>query len=97
MGFGYDANLCYNLIVVQLSPTAEPKDYIYSVARGSSIMSFEYDVRPSVGLVILFPVESAMPWVYCYLPMMLNSYNRFAAFLALKGQCIGIVYPREAI
>ena len=25
-----------------------------------------------VGPVILSPAESAMPWVYCYLPMMLN-------------------------
>ena len=31
-----------------------------------------YVLYSRVGPVILGPVESAMPWVYCYLPMMLN-------------------------
>ena len=37
-----------------------------------------------VGPVILSPAESAIPGVYCYLPMMLNEYTRFAAFLAVN-------------
>ena len=39
MGFGYDVSvmipwllICYDSMAVQLSQTAEPKDYIYSVA-----------------------------------------------------------------
>ena len=32
----------------------------------------------------LGPAKSAMQWVYCYLPMMWNCYNRFTAFLALN-------------
>ena len=30
--FGFWICFCCNFMVVQLSPTAEPKDYIYSVA-----------------------------------------------------------------
>ena len=37
-----------------------------------------------LGPVILSPAESAMPWVYCCLPMMLNWYNKFAVFLTLN-------------
>ena len=42
----------------------------------------KYVLYPWVGPVMLGPAEMAVPWVYCYLPMMLNSSNRFAAFLA---------------
>ena len=40
----------------------------------SMVMNYNssYELYSRVGPVILCPAESAMHWVYCYLPMMLN-------------------------
>ena len=45
--------------------------------------------------VISDPVESAMPWVYCYSPMMLEIINKFAEFLALIKKSVQVTLSVE--
>ena len=50
-------------------------------------MVMVWTIYSRVGPVILEPAESAMPWIYCYLPIKdveIIQYNRFAVFIALN-------------